>query len=54
MIEKNRIQTTAAATVVLSLILLGVSQAWYDKTHLAVAKAAGYPQWYNAAGADIA
>ncbi len=28
--------------------------AWHDETHLAVAKAAGYYKWYNAAGADIA
>jgi hypothetical protein len=29
-------------------------QAWHDETHLAIAKAAGYPKWYNAAGPDIA
>ena len=28
--------------------------AWHDETHLAIAKAAGYPKWYNAAGPDIA
>jgi hypothetical protein len=28
--------------------------AWSDKTHLAIAKAAGYFRWYNAAGADLA
>jgi hypothetical protein len=27
--------------------------AWHDRTHLAVAKAAGYHYWFNAAGADI-
>ncbi len=27
--------------------------AWHDKTHIAIAKAAGYGCWYNAAGADI-
>ena len=27
--------------------------AWFDETHLAVAKAAGYSKWYNAAGADM-
>lgn len=26
---------------------------WYDETHLAIAKAAGYNKWYNAVGADI-
>jgi len=30
------------------------SLAWYDETHLAIAKAAGYYKWYNAAGADMA
>ena len=28
--------------------------AWHDETHLAIAKAAGYEKWYNAAGADMA
>jgi hypothetical protein len=32
----------------------GTSWAWYDHTHLAVAKTAGYSNWYNAAAADIA
>jgi hypothetical protein len=31
----------------------GTSWAWYDKTHLAIAKAAGYQNWYNAAAADM-
>jgi hypothetical protein len=31
----------------------GTSWAWYDNTHLAVAKAAGYRNWYNAAAADM-
>lgn len=29
------------------------ARAWHDHTHLAIAKAAGYPEWYNAAGADL-
>jgi hypothetical protein len=28
--------------------------AWFDETHLAVAKVAGYSKWYNAVGADMA
>jgi hypothetical protein len=28
--------------------------AWHDETHLAVARAAGYAKWYNAAGPDVA
>lgn len=27
--------------------------AWFDETHMAIAKAAGYKKWYNAAAADI-
>src|SRR3974377_1092215 len=27
---------------------------WHDETHLAVARAAGYVKWYNAAGPDLA
>jgi hypothetical protein len=30
------------------------ARAWHDETHLAVAKAAGYGKWYNAAGPDVA
>ncbi|MDW7709133.1 MAG: hypothetical protein SCH98_01570 [Deferrisomatales bacterium] len=39
----------------LGTALLGApAPAWYDETHLAVARAAGYAKWYNAAGADMA
>ena len=51
---KNRIQRTVVLTVFLFLSFPNLSQAWNDKTHLAIAKAAGYPQWYNAVGPDIA
>jgi hypothetical protein len=40
--------------VLLVLLLPSVSCAWFDETHLAIAKAAGYPKWYNAAAADVA
>ncbi|MEE9913743.1 MAG: hypothetical protein K4571_18690 [Deltaproteobacteria bacterium] len=30
------------------------AHAWYDQTHLAVAKVAGLASWYNAAGPDLA
>ncbi len=40
--------------VFLVLILLSSTvYAWHDKTHIAIAKAAGYQYWFNAAGADI-
>jgi hypothetical protein len=44
-------------TVFFSLLALAflssTSHAWYDRTHLAIAKAAGYEYWFDAAGADI-
>jgi hypothetical protein len=40
--------------IICLLSLSGQSLAWHDKTHLAVAKAAGYEMWYNAAAADVA
>jgi hypothetical protein len=43
--------------IVFSLLILhitpGTPWAWHDQTHIAIAKAAGYPYWYNAAGADM-
>jgi hypothetical protein len=30
------------------------SSAWFDETHLAIAKVAGYQKWFNAAGPDVA
>jgi hypothetical protein len=39
--------------LILSVINLNTASGWYDETHLAIAKAAGYSKWYNAAGADI-
>ncbi len=38
------------------LLLLSAHPAlgWHDATHLAIAKAAGYEGWYNAAGPDMA
>lgn len=34
-------------------VLSSPGYAWHDKTHIAIAKAAGYQYWFNAAGADI-
>ena len=36
------------------MVLADQAQAWHDKTHLSIAKAAGYEYWFNGAGADIA
>jgi hypothetical protein len=40
-------------TLLVSAFPFASSYAWHDRTHLAVAKAAGYVYWFNAAGADI-
>ena len=51
LLKKSRIKIFCA----FFFILLNISSvyAWHDETHLAVARAAGYKKWYNAAGADI-
>jgi len=45
-----------AVWVLLVAFLLSPSTsiAWYDETHLAIAKVAGYEKWFNAAGPDVA
>lgn len=41
--------------IVLGLLLVASqSQAWNDKTHLSICKAAGFDMWHNCAGPDIA
>jgi len=42
--------------IILCFLLLFASQAqaWHDKTHLAICKAAGFDMWYQCAGPDIA
>ena len=47
-------KTDTLIAAALLFILPSVSHAWFDETHLAIAKAAGYSKWYNAAAADIA
>ena len=50
----NLIKHTPLLLFLLLIISVQDSFGWFDKTHLAVAKAAGYDKWYNAAGPDIA
>lgn len=52
MTDMNRLALKLAVVVSAILITVPVS-AWHDKTHVAMAKAAGYKTWFNAAGADI-
>jgi hypothetical protein len=40
--------------VALAILFPSPSSAWYDETHLAIAKVAGYEKWFNAAGPDVA
>ncbi|HVN72665.1 MAG TPA: hypothetical protein VMU10_11645 [Desulfomonilia bacterium] len=43
------------AFIVLCILMIsGQAKAWHDKTHISIARAAGYEYWFNAAGADIA
>jgi hypothetical protein len=46
--------TLRVALILCLISFSGQSLAWHDKTHLAVAKVAGYEMWYNAAAADVA
>jgi len=39
--------------LIVLVVLSSTGYAWHDKTHIAIAKAAGYQYWFNAAGADI-
>jgi hypothetical protein len=50
----KRFEQGVFRVVLLLFVLSGPAEGWYDETHLAVARAAGYQKWYNAAGADIA
>lgn len=42
-----------------SMIIFGLlsdvtlADAWFDETHIAIAKVAGYQKWFNAAAADV-
>jgi len=42
--------------LILSLLLILYREgfSWHDKTHIAIAKAAGYERWYNVTGPDVA
>ena len=51
--RKRQTVRTAALSCLL-LFLHSVAYGWYDKTHLTIAKVAGYERGFNAVGADIA
>lgn len=50
----KKICTVVVLIGVLGFLPVGRSHAWFDDTHLAIAKAAGYKKWYLAVGADMA
>jgi hypothetical protein len=39
--------------VILAILLTPPARAWFDETHIAVAKVAGYSKWFNACGPDM-
>jgi hypothetical protein len=54
--ERSKKKLFAGMAVIIFVLALSFSNTvfgWHDETHLAIAKAAGYNKWYNAAGADI-
>ncbi len=51
---QHRVIILSAICFFLVLLIAGTALGWQDRTHLAIAKAAGYESWYNAAGADMA
>ena len=51
---KTRYPIITLLTVFFVISFSGNSYPWYDETHIATAKAAGYKKWYNATGADMA
>jgi hypothetical protein len=57
--EAAKLKISKFLSVTLCLVLLTFlfpfsSSSWYDETHLAIAKVAGYEKWFNAAGPDVA
>lgn len=51
--EQFKIMRTLFTLLVLLSIVVP-AHAWHDRTHIAVARVAGYNRWYNATGADMA
>ena len=51
--KKIKYAMITVLTVFIVCVFAGNSYAWHDETHIAIAKAAGYKKWFNAAGADM-
>lgn len=50
---KKRSPLPAVHLLALLLVWAGSAHAWYDETHIAIAKVTGYAKWFNACGADM-
>jgi hypothetical protein len=48
-----RILILLSVQTLLAISIIPASNAWFDETHIAVAKVAGYSKWFNACGADM-
>lgn len=46
--------TLAVLILALTVSIPPACTAWFDETHIAIAKAAGYQKWFNAAAPDVA
>jgi hypothetical protein len=50
----DKFLTVTLFLVFMALLCSTLTSAWYDETHLAIAKVSGYEKWFNAAGPDVA
>ena len=50
---KRAISVSIALSFIFLMLLPIPSGAWFDETHAAIAKATGYPKWFNAVGPDM-
>jgi hypothetical protein len=51
---KIRIYSITVLAIYIFFVFPGISSAWHDETHIAIAKSTGYYKWFNACGADMA
>lgn len=51
--KKIKYSIITLLTVLIVIVMTGSAYSWHDETHIAIAKAAGYEKWFNAAGADM-
>jgi hypothetical protein len=51
--KKAKYPIITLLTILIVIVVVGDSYSWHDETHVAIAKAAGYKKWFNAAAADM-